>query len=470
MIDVYKKIQALFVMAPVWETGVWETIKNQDYRELEIRLRNFLKNELSPGQWGEVYWAGILKGIPSFRDGTDEKVWQEYALPAIGRAIIGATSGNALIAAYSSLEEYIKQFHQLIINSIPGATYDKKWGWLKTNKPSVFSFYTTNIAGLGIDPKRMGPLTEERYEKFKDLPRSLKEALFSNKTSEIIARIAQKNHISQEKLSHLSDITGLVILGQVHKEDLIEEIQKRIYVDRRIAQTIGDEIQSKILEPLLSYKDEVLAAETDKQDVNIESSDNITPNTQSRADTQKQGQGKSQYESLSPVFRKETNTSKTNNKAEQEEQFNDPPQTTSPQKQAPSQNLTSPFILHEEEPATEQVKKPFLSNELERPYFFEQNSADKEGVVEPIRARIELGGAQDTQKKTLKSSKTQQESVRVVNYSGPSTQINPFKGNVKEQNNPVAKSTPVSEGPKSAGKKEGSVHPDNIVDLKDLPK
>lgn len=238
-------------MIPLWEPSVGGALDARDYNNLENSLKGFLEG-LGVEEWGKIYWGGILEGIPSIKGSVGEQTWEQEVLPVIGRAIIGAASTEALVITYASLEKQFKNFHEIIINSIQGKSYEQKTEWLKINRPEILNFYKKNIIGLRINLEEKTLLTENRYEEFRNLPKRSKLALLSPKTSKDLVKITEKNHISEEGFSHISALVGMVILREISANNLIENIQEKVGIDKRIAKTISDEINAKVLTPIFS--------------------------------------------------------------------------------------------------------------------------------------------------------------------------------------------------------------------------
>ncbi len=89
--------------------------------------------------------------------------------------------------------------------------------------------------------------TEDRYE---TLPQALKDALFSVVNAEEIWRIGEAHHLNEEKIPQLADITGDVIMGFLHPDDLRRELQEVLGIDIRIAASISREVNKRIFYPI----------------------------------------------------------------------------------------------------------------------------------------------------------------------------------------------------------------------------
>ena len=88
---------------------------------------------------------------------------------------------------------------------------------------------------------------DERYE---NLPKTIKETFWAASTAQRIWRLGQFYHLSDEKISLLSQIVGQVLIGFILPEDVASEIQETIGIDTRIAQAINNEVRQRIFSPL----------------------------------------------------------------------------------------------------------------------------------------------------------------------------------------------------------------------------
>ncbi len=117
---------------------------------------------------------------------------------------------------------------------------------------------------------------------------------------------------------------------------------------------------------------------------------------------------------------------------------------------------SSPFIIHTEEEiktAASQTSR----RDLFRPSFYQPGGIAEAESSEPVTARIETEGlSRDSGKPgNPLTARTATPEPRVVHYSDLKTPLDPFGKAVAE---------PVKE------EKKQEVHPDNVINLKDLPK
>lgn len=87
---------------------------------------------------------------------------------------------------------------------------------------------------------------EIAVKRFRSLSPILQEAIFSAQTAEIIGMVCEKNHIPKEKISDIAEITGFVLLGFIHPEDLPKEVNEKTGLDIKIAQLIKEDLQIRL--------------------------------------------------------------------------------------------------------------------------------------------------------------------------------------------------------------------------------
>lgn len=91
---------------------------------------------------------------------------------------------------------------------------------------------------------------QQVLERWDFLPDTLKEALFSSQNTDILQRICESQHISQEKIYSVATMAGDVIFGFIHPEDLEKEIRTGLNLNQQISSVIATEINQKIFIPI----------------------------------------------------------------------------------------------------------------------------------------------------------------------------------------------------------------------------
>lgn len=108
---------------------------------------------------------------------------------------------------------------------------------------------------------------EQLYSRYDSSPQVLKEALFSEETDNLLWKIGDAHHLSDEKKSILATLIGDVILGFVHLDDLEKQISMDLGIDARIAQSLIVEINKKILAPIKNEIEQNYQAPTAVTDI-----------------------------------------------------------------------------------------------------------------------------------------------------------------------------------------------------------
>ncbi len=96
------------------------------------------------------------------------------------------------------------------------------------------------------------------------LPEILRAAMVSEANSGIVWKTAEGEHLINEKISVVSKLTGYVLMGFIHPEDLANEIKDSIGIDLRIATAIAEPINRKVLQPIREELDNVYAPPGDE--------------------------------------------------------------------------------------------------------------------------------------------------------------------------------------------------------------
>lgn len=81
---------------------------------------------------------------------------------------------------------------------------------------------------------------------------SIRAVMVAPESSLLIEKIGEAEHIPKEKNSEISRIASYVLLGFIHPEEMKQEIQERLGIDPRVAQSIADALQSRLFAPLKS--------------------------------------------------------------------------------------------------------------------------------------------------------------------------------------------------------------------------
>lgn len=276
---------------------------------------------------------------------------------------------------------------------------------------------------------------EEAAKRFDSLPDHLRQSLFSDQNLDTIWKFGEANHLGEQKTKRVADITGAVILGFVHAEDLAREFVSDVGLPADIAREFSAEITRKILAPIMEEINSLYhwgthvppnAPQPQQSAANQQNTQPVDTNQQQPAKKEEK------KNLLYPVFKEfVVGGSSTKNETQ------------------------SPFVLHKEE-TIDPISSGAIAP-LDRPQFF-KSTAKEENSESPSVARLEIGGDDAPQNKQ-QVARTEKEVPKMVNYTTPAQQADPF---VRPKDNAQPKDIPQGAGHK--------VSPENIVNLKDLPK
>lgn len=87
---------------------------------------------------------------------------------------------------------------------------------------------------------------QQALKRWDTLQMNLREALFSEYNADILWRICEEQHLSEDKISKIATLAGDVIMGFMHPEDLDDEIKKELGINSEIAASVARQIDRKI--------------------------------------------------------------------------------------------------------------------------------------------------------------------------------------------------------------------------------
>ncbi|MBI3631227.1 MAG: hypothetical protein HY221_02720 [Candidatus Sungbacteria bacterium] len=91
---------------------------------------------------------------------------------------------------------------------------------------------------------------QELDERYKKLPKALKDAMFSPEIAEKIFDIGKRNGLNIEKTGFIAEETGFIILGLTQPREFVGILADRLGTDRDAAYKIASEISHQVLFPL----------------------------------------------------------------------------------------------------------------------------------------------------------------------------------------------------------------------------
>lgn len=82
------------------------------------------------------------------------------------------------------------------------------------------------------------------------LPENLRDAIFSEQNADILWKFCEAQHLSDDKIYKIATITGNVIMGFIHPEDLVKEITDELQINSQISAAVSAEVDKKIFAPI----------------------------------------------------------------------------------------------------------------------------------------------------------------------------------------------------------------------------
>lgn len=86
--------------------------------------------------------------------------------------------------------------------------------------------------------------------RLKTLPEEIKSTIFSDDGLDITRSIGEKHGLSEQKIYDLDYLIGYVLLGFIHQEDLVKEVESFLKIPKEKADNISKDVQEKIFSPL----------------------------------------------------------------------------------------------------------------------------------------------------------------------------------------------------------------------------
>lgn len=96
---------------------------------------------------------------------------------------------------------------------------------------------------------------QQALSRWDKLPMILREAIFSERNADILWSVCETQHLSEDKIYKIANLTGDILMGFIHPEDLAREIKDAVGLNSEIAEIIAKEIDRKIFAPIKSEID-----------------------------------------------------------------------------------------------------------------------------------------------------------------------------------------------------------------------
>ncbi len=267
------------------------------------------------------------------------------------------------------------------------------------------------------------------HQKFEELPESAQDYLLSPDTIKLIHDAGRSEGLFDGEVALLTKITTDVLMGLIKEAELFQKIEGGFGVSQTTAQNLTNKLINTVLPSIKAGLDQALHIET------------VVP-------------PKPAFVREPPIIPQE---SETTTKATAP--------TQAPQPQEEQIAHETPLILHKEEEVMPAKKAPSYS--AQRPVFYKPTFSEeyKRNAETESAARVELG--EETKKAEPQTERTPSQPSRIVHYSEFRTPLVPF-GDEQAPQDAGQATQPQGETPKEE-KSQPEVHPNNVVDLKDLP-
>jgi hypothetical protein len=101
-------------------------------------------------------------------------------------------------------------------------------------------------------------LSEELLDRRWDaLPLTLRAALTSEVNSDFVRKTCESEHLPSERFHDVARVTGYVLMGFLHPEDMSEELKGVVGIDLKIASLVANAINQRIFAPLRQDIDKI---------------------------------------------------------------------------------------------------------------------------------------------------------------------------------------------------------------------
>lgn len=112
---------------------------------------------------------------------------------------------------------------------------------------------------------------QQALQRWDTLPEEFREVLASEHSVEVITRIAESEHIKEERILEISRLAGYVFMGFLHAEELGHELQEALQIDIKIAENISKALNSRLFAPYKAQLEKIYApiGQGNKNEINL---------------------------------------------------------------------------------------------------------------------------------------------------------------------------------------------------------
>jgi hypothetical protein len=98
---------------------------------------------------------------------------------------------------------------------------------------------------------------DQTLDRWETLPDVLREAIVSEANSDFVWKTCADEHVPEERTGEAAKVTGYVLLGFLHPEDVAQELKERLNIDPKTANLIEDSLNKRIFAPLRTDIDKI---------------------------------------------------------------------------------------------------------------------------------------------------------------------------------------------------------------------
>jgi len=272
--------EELLLSFPIWEEKVWNALQKKDFPLAEENLKETLSYFTDEGV-SKILWDRIISGIPMIRGDLTLDEWENSVLPIIASIFLSVGTGGGASRIYESLSfNDALSFHNLIVKIIPEETPQKKHEFLRLWGSSLYIYYTATpaqIFGFGIldlSEKINTNIPQDKERLYKRSLEIIKKQLFSYENANELFLLGKSKNLTDEKISGLSCLVGLVLTGILSLDDLNKKIIDVLVINGSEADFFTNKIRER---NLLFQKDILIANGVKNTTISLESFSDTGP-------------------------------------------------------------------------------------------------------------------------------------------------------------------------------------------------
>lgn len=255
---------------------------------------------------------------------------------------------------------------------------------------------------------------EQALRRWGTLPDNLREAVLSAYNAEVLWRVCENQHLSEDKIEKVAIAAGDVLMGFVHPEGFASEIREALNINAEIANAIAAEIDRKIFFPLKEELEKVYQPSPPETEKAEEEQESPVLNLKKKMEefsfkiVEDENQKQENKIDLSKEIKKE------NVAAPQAEPIIEEKEEKKPEEPKVE---NGPLIIHQEigfKPFSGKLKS------LGGMFNFLRNKDEFRKENEPVKAELEIGEEfkiTEDKKEEYKPEIKTEEPVKVINYS-----------------------------------------------------